>query len=459
MTTDTAPPPPPVDVLRDDLLDAARRGDADAIDDVLSSLSVSDQAFALAHLDADDVPVVVAAMDADDAADVIENLPEPQAAGIVAALAPSDAAAILMEMPSDDRADVVGDLSDADAAAILRELPRSDAAEIRELAAYADDVAGGLMNRELIRVRHDIPIHRAVDVIRGSIERLHDTDVRYAYVVDDDGRLVGVLPMHNLLLVRRDAIVRDVMIADPLSVRDDAPLAELVDLFDSHAFLGVPVVDAAGRLVGVVHRESVDHESERAAENDYLKSQGIVGEELRTMPLMLRARRRLSWLSVNVLLNFGAAAVIALFQDTLQSVIALAVFLPIISDMSGCSGNQAVAVSMRELSLGLIRPTDALRVWLQEVSVGAINGAVLGGLVAIAAVVFDGNPYLGLVVGVALMLNTIVAVSIGGTVPLLVKRLGFDPAIASGPLLTTVTDMCGFFLVLGTATLLLDRLV
>ena len=249
------------------------------------------------------------------------------------------------------------------------------------------------------------------------------------------------------------------MIREPISFIDSTPLDDLIEFFDTHDFLGVPVIDKDGTLKGVVHREAVDYAAARATESDYLKSQGIVGgEELRTMPLWLRARRRLSWLSINVVLNIGAASVIALFQDTLQSVIALAVFLPIISDMSGCSGNQAVAVSMRELSLGLVRPTEMMLVWLKEVYVGLINGAVLGLLVAIAAILFNGNPYLGLVVGVALFANTIIAVSIGGTVPLLLKRLGFDPAVASGPLLTTVTDMCGFFLVLGMATLLLSKL-
>ena len=177
------------------------------------------------------------------------------------------------------------------------------------------------------------------------------------------------------------------------------------------------------------------------------------------MPLWHRASRRLSWLSVNIVLNIIAASVIAFYQETLASVIALAVFLPIISDMSGCSGNQAVAVSMRELSLGLVRPTELIRVWLKELSAGVINGGVLGLLVAIVAVLWKGNPYLGVVVGVSLFANTVIAVSIGGTVPLILKRFGFDPAVASGPLLTTVTDMCGFFLVLGLATLMLPLLL
>ena len=139
--------------------------------------------------------------------------------------------------------------------------------------------------------------------------------------------------------------------------------------------------------------------------------------------------------------------------------IALAVFLPIISDMSGCSGNQAVAVSMRELTLGLIGPSSALRVWLKEVAVGLINGVALGLLVGGAAWLWKGNVWLGVVVGGALTINTMVAVSVGGCVPLLLKRFGLDPALASGPILTTVTDMCGFLLALGFATALLPRLV
>jgi magnesium transporter len=156
----------------------------------------------------------------------------------------------------------------------------------------------------------------------------------------------------------------------------------------------------------------------------------------------------LAWLSVNIVLNIIAASVIAFYQDILAAVIALAVFLPIISDMSGCSGNQAVAVSMRELSLGLLRPSEVRRVWLKEVSVGWINGIALGAVIAAVAWLWQGNA----------MLNTVVAVSIGGTVPLLLRRWGVDPALASGPILTTVTDMCGFFLLLSIAAAVLPSL-
>lgn len=443
-----------------EMLRIADEGNATELEGYVSSLSTSDQALALSRLDPSETELVLQTLDPNNAADLISHLSETQAAQTVGTLEPQSAATIIQELPSDEQADVLGDLDSSQAEAILESFPDEQATAVRELASYQDNVAGGLMVSELLRFEPGMTVSDVIDQLSQHQEDLHDYDVRYGYVCDDQGKLVGVLPMRNLLFVKRASKVEDLMVRDPMSVNDLTPLDDLIEFFDSHAFLGVPVVDGAGVLKGVIHRTAVDHATVLATESDYMKSSGIVGgEELRTMPLWLRSRRRLSWLSINILLNIGAASVIALFQDTLESVIALAVFLPIISDMSGCSGNQAVAVSMRELSLGLVRPAELMLVWLKELGVGLINGSVLGFLVAIAAILFNGNPYLGLVVGVALFVNTIIAVSIGGTVPLLLKRMGFDPAVASGPLLTTVTDMCGFLLVLGLATLMLSKLV
>jgi magnesium transporter len=246
---------------------------------------------------------------------------------------------------------------------------------------------------------------------------------------------------------------------EPVVVPVDMELGDLEDLFEKHPFLGLPVVESDGRLAGVVSRTAVMDASRERLESDAMKLQGVVGDELRSMPLLLRSRRRLAWLSANILLNVLAATVIASYEETLAAVIALAFFLPMVSDMSGCSGNQAVAVTMRELSLGLVRPIDVFRVWVKEASVGAINGIVLGLLIGVVAWVWMDNSALGLVIGAALAINTVIAVSIGGVVPLIVKRLGQDPAAASGPLLTTITDIAGFFLVLSIATLMMPALV
>jgi magnesium transporter len=314
---------------------------------------------------------------------------------------------------------------------------------VTEFLAYA----GGASVAEVVE---DLRVHAA---------EYRDYVVQYLYVVDHDERLEGVLRMRDLLLAPRETPVRELALTAPVRVRDDATLDELRDFFARHHWFGVPVVDADGRLLGLVRRSDVEQALEERLSADYLKSQGIAGgEELRSMPLGLRSRRRLGWLSVNIVLNVLAASVIAFYQDTLDAVITLAVFLPIISDMSGCSGNQAVAVSLRELSLGLVRPRDAARVWFDEVSVGLINGAALGVLLALVALAWQGNAWLGAVVGAALAANTVLAVSIGGTLPLIIRRLGKDPALASGPILTTITDTCGFLLVLGLATRLLPQL-
>jgi magnesium transporter len=212
-------------------------------------------------------------------------------------------------------------------------------------------------------------------------------------------------------------------------------------------------------LLGAISRSAFADELRDRSDIDQLKRQGIIDDELRSMPLAVRSRRRLSWLSVNIVLNIAAASVIAMYEETIAAVIALAVFLPIVSDMSGNSGFQSAAVSMRELALGVIKPTEFFRVWRKEVGVGVINGVALGVMLGIAAWIWKGNPWLGLVVGGALALNTLVAVLIGGCAPLALKHFNYDPAVASGPILTTITDMVGFFLVLSIAAAAMPLLI
>jgi magnesium transporter len=298
-----------------------------------------------------------------------------------------------------------------------------------------------------------------LDDLRHQGEIYSDYDIQYAYVVSDSGRLIGVLRLRDLLMAPRSKSIREVMVKKPLSVHAQMSLRDLKEFFRQYAFLGVPVVNDDGQLVGVVRSASVREAANRQNNQLFLKFAGIVGgEEYRSMSLIKRSSRRLSWLSINIVLNIIAASVIALYQDTLERAIVLAVFLPIISDMSGCSGNQAVAVSIRELTLGLVRPKELLRVLTKESAIGLVNGLVLGLLLGAAAFLWKGNPWLGLIVGGALAANTVLAVSFGGLVPLILRGMRTDPALASGPLLTTVTDMCGFFFVLSFASVLLPRL-
>jgi len=428
------------------------QSDSEQLKAFLDGLPPVEVARAVSNLDDDHRGQLLAAVEPDLAATFMEQIPDAQAVDAIERLEPQVAADILHEMSSAGRADLLGDVDDPVAEAILDEMGSGEAAATRTLREYADDVAGGLMSLEYLAYRASQTVGDALADMRGNAETYRDFVVQYAFVTSDEGRLVGVLRLRDLVFAPPETPLREIMNTEPLTLSALAPLDEVRAFFDSNSLYGVPVVDAGGMLVGLIHRSAVGEALAERNESDFLKAQGIVGgEELRTMPLMQRSRRRLAWLSVNIVLNVIAASIIAFYQETLTAVIALAVFLPIISDMSGCSGNQAVAVSMRELSLGLLRPSEMMRVWLKEISIGWINGFALGSLVALLAWLWQGNAVLGLVVGGAMMLNTVIAVSIGGTVPLLLRRMGVDPALASGPILTTVTDMCGFFLLLSIA--------
>lgn len=441
------------------LVDAIHGGDAESIEQALDRLEPREVARAVCELTDADQAAMFATLAPEEAAEVLDDIPDVEVVEAVSLLPAETAAAILRELPSDEQADLVAALGAEEAEAILAAMDPVEAERIAELAAYPADTAGGLMATEVVALRQTATVTKTLDRFRKDAERLRRLDVQYAYVTEKPRKLIGVLRLRDLLLANGDEKLGDLMIANPLSVRADADLVELRALFDEHPFLGVPVLDEAGVLLGVVSREAVDDATQDQAESDFRRSLGLVEEEIRSLPTLRRSRLRLSWLTVNILLNVVAASVIASYQGTLEKVIALAVFLPIISDMSGCSGNQAVAVSMRELSLGLIEPFEVLRVWFKEATVGLLNGGALGGLIGVVAWVYTGNPWLGLTVGAALGLNTLVAVLIGGALPLLLKLRGVDPALASGPILTTVTDMFGFFLVLSIATALLPRLV
>ena len=439
------------DLLQDDKTQNA--------DEALDRLSPSMRLMVLSRLDSGLRRRLIESVDPEDAAEYLHEIPEIQALRLLKRITPSKAAAILEELPKDEQADFVGEMSESQQDSILSEMPRENAAEVRELIAYEDEEAGGIMIVDYVWVGETETVADVVSHLQNNADQFSDFDVQYVYVVNNQQHLKGVLRLRDLVLSPQSTPIAKLMIQNPLSVDDHMPLRDLHHFFVEHNYVGVPVIDRNLKMVGVLRRGDVEEAmSDRYAE-DYLKSQGIVNEELRTMPLGLRARRRLAWLSINILLNIVAASVIAFYQDTLSQVIALAVFLPIISDMSGCSGNQAVAVSMRELSLGLVNPKEVLRVWMKEISVGLINGFALGLLIALVALLWQGNPWLGIVVGLAMMLNTIVAVSLGGTLPLIMRQFKLDPALASGPILTTVTDMCGFFLVLSCASLLIDKLV
>jgi magnesium transporter len=330
-----------------------RSGDAKQLSRFVDALSPAETARAVSRLDEETRGTLLLLLTPGEAAEVLHEIPDSQAADLIEDIRPEAAAAIMDQMPSDEQADILADVDAHDAEAILKAMPSKRASATRKLLAYPEDTAGGIMTTEYLCYREEMTVAEILEDLHIHNQEYSDYEVQYAYIVSKRGLLRGVLLMRDLLLSARGKKVGSIMIANPVHVLDSTPLEDLIQLFDQHTYLGVPVTDKAGHLLGIVRRGQVMEASGHRAEKSFLQVSGIVGgEEFRSMPLLNRSFRRLSWLSINIFLNIIAASVIAFYQDTLSAVIALAVFLPIISDMSGCSGNQAVAVSIRELTLG-----------------------------------------------------------------------------------------------------------
>lgn len=424
----------------------------------IGSLTATELALAVSRLSQEDHTRLLGLLSPRDAADLIDQIDDIHAVDLIEDLPPAEAAAIVDQLNSDAQADLLGDLKNEEAEAILEAMPDEAAEGVRQLMQYPDETAGGIMLTEFVAFPGGYSVQDVIEDLRNRHEEYTRYDVQYLYVTDGT-KLSGVLRLRDVLMALPGQRLTEIMATDPVRVNVLTSLEQMRDLFETHTYLGLPVTKEGGELVGVVRGADVQGKLTEQTESEFRKASGIVGgEELRSMPVLKRSSRRLSWLSVNVLLNILAASVIALYMDTLEEAIILAVFLPIISDMSGCSGNQAVAVSIRELSLGLVRPGEILRVLFKEASVGLMNGLVLGALLACATLLWKGNPYLGLIVGTALAANTLLSVCLGGSIPLALRAIKADPALASGPMLTTITDMCGFFLLFSLAQLVLPKL-
>ncbi len=463
-TADTAPQFQEHDASRrpwEELQEIIVGGNPDKLETFFKSLPAGEIARAISRLEDEDQTQLMQLLSPETAAELIEEVPDVQAAELIERLQPDDAAAIFNELESDHQADLLGDLSRGDAEAILAAMDPEEASQARELAGYDPDTAGGLMITEFLQYADGQTVEDVLNDLRANAEEYADYDVQYAFVVAaDSGALIGVLRLRDLLLAKSKRPIAELMIRQPHAVRVEDSLDLLAQFFDRHHYFGVPVVDAQGRLVGVIRKSDVEEALTGRADTNAMRLQGIIsGEELRTMPLWTRSRGRLIWLLINMLLNLAAVSVIAAYEETLAAVITLAVFLPLISGIGGNAGVQAIAVSIREMSLGLLKPHELLWVATKEGSIGVINGIVLGLAVGLAAWAWQQNAWLGLVVGAAMTINSVIAVVVGGLMPLMLKRFGCDPALAAGPVLTTLTDMTGFLLVLSFATAILPKLI
>ncbi|WP_236025235.1 magnesium transporter [Arenibaculum pallidiluteum] len=372
---------------------------------------------------------------------------------VVEQLEPRELAAAVAELESDDAVDLIGDLDDEARRAVLENLPAEARAQVEEGLTYPEYSAGRLMQRDLVAVPQFWTVGKVLDYLRAAGDDLPE-DFFDIFIVDPLHRLIGSVPLSRVMRSKRSVKVEDIATEDIYKVPVAMDQEEVAFLFRQYALVSAPVVDAKGRLLGVIMVDDVVDVIDEEAEDDLFKLAGV-GETDLNRPVPKTARARFPWLSVNVLTAFVASTVIGIFEGTIEKIVALAVLMPIVASMGGNAGMQTLTVVVRGLATRELSEANSLRVLGREAAVGVINGVFFALVVGGIAAAWFREPMLGVVIGAAMIVNLFFAAIAGALIPLGLARIGVDPAVASSVFLTTVTDVVGFMAFLGLATVIL----
>jgi magnesium transporter len=414
------------------------------------SLEPADQAQALEKLSEEERDHIFANLDTETRASILEELPEDEAVELIEELSPAGIAEILDETSHDVAADILNHLSEEQAISALKQMEEAD--DVRSLLQYPPETAGGLMNTIDFVVKKDQTAAQVIQAIRES--GVDANTPYYLYVTDDHGKLVGVIGLRSLIVSSPEAKVEEFMVSDVLKVKALADQEEVAQMMKRYRLALLPVVDDDDHLLGAIFSDDIAYILEEEATEDMFKLANISDTDIQVWsPVGFSIKGRLPWLVINLLTAFLAATVVYFFEETIQRAAVLAAFLGIVAGQGGNNGSQTVAILIRGIALGQVEWKDIKDVLRKEFLVCALNGVVIGAAVGLGAWVWQGNPYLGVVVALAMVMNMVASGIAGTIIPLSLKRMGFDPAAASQIFLTTVTDCLGFGLTLGLATL------
>ena len=412
-----------------------------------------------------------------DLADRLQRLSLEEAQRILAELPPTLAARVLAELEHDRQhellktlpvqkltpllyellpnvvADLVPALPPPVRRATLDALSTEQRQRVQALLRYAPDTAGGIMSDRFITLREDITVEEVRELLRAHAQEERTQDVAYLYVTDAAQRLVGIVSLRDLVFRRAERRMSEIMNRDVKFVRAEDDQEKTAQQFEHYHYLGLPVLDKEGRLVGVVKASDALEVAQAEATEDMQLMVGLSGEERALTPWQTAVRRRLPWLYINLATAFLAAFVVGLFESTIAKWTALAVFLPVIAGQGGNAGMQTLTIIVRDLALGEISPGEGRRALFKELVLGLVNGLAVGVVVGLIGWWWKGSVILGVVACAALVLNQLSAAFAGVAIPFGLKALRVDPALASSIFVTTVTDVAGFFFFLGLAVL------
>lgn len=362
---------------------------------------------------------------------------------------------LLAALPHNVAADLLPALPPTARRTVLDALPAEQRRRVQALLRYAPDTAGGIMSDRFIALRDDMTVEQVREVLRAHAQEERTEDVAYLYVSDTGQRLVGIVSLRDLVFSRSERRLSEIMNRDVKFVRVTDDQEKVAQQFEHYHYLGLPVLDDGGRMLGIVKASDAMEIVAQEATEDMQLMVGLSGEERALTPWRTSIGRRLPWLFINLATAFLAGAVVSLFEGTIAKWTALAIFLPIVAGQGGNAAMQTLTVIIRDMALGELSPGEGRKALLKEMILGLLNGLAIGLVVGIVGYLWQGSLLLGVVVGIAMLLNLLAAALSGVLIPFGLKFCKVDPALASSIFVTTVTDVAGFFFFLGLAALAL----
>ena len=436
------------------LQELIEKRDIDKIKLFLNELYSADIAYFIDQLDNEDGVFVFHLLEPESQGEVFLEIDDASRSRILETLTPENLIAIIKEQESDIATDILSHIESGSISHILSHLPLIERRRITELLSYAENTAGALMAKEFVEVLEKDTVKKAIQTIR-NISNYTD-DIYMVFIVDEEGKYKGHIDLRKLILAKPQTKLSHIMETELLPIPHDMDQEEIANFFTRYDFISAPVVDSRGVLVGRITVDDILDVIQQEASEDILRMGGVSGDETLGTPIPLASSKRILWLSINLATAFLASFVVSMFSGTIEKVVILAALMPIVAGMGGNAATQTMALIIRNIALGELTFINGWRAIRREFMIGLLNGLSLGVLTGGIIYLFTNNkPALGLVMGTAIFMNMIVAATFGAVVPILLKRIKVDPAIASAIFVTTFTDVLGFLTFLGLATIFL----
>ena len=437
----------------DRLSEALDSGTQHQVRHLLKSLSAAEIGDLLESLPITKRLAVWELTDPDLDGDVLVEVNDEVRVSLIRDTAPQDLIAAVDDLDLDDLADILDDLPDAVTSEVLRSLDRQDRDRLAQVLSYPEDSAGGLMDPDVLTIRPDVTLDVVLRFlrVRGELPEVFDL----LFVVDRQGRYLGSLKLSDLLTGDLASTVADLMDTTAITIPVDLHESQVATEFEHHDLVTAPVIDADQHLLGWISVDDVVDVIRDEADHTVLTMAGLDEEEDMFAPIVQSARRRWVWLAVNLITAFLAAFVLYAFEPTLDQIVATAVLFPIVMSMGGIAGTQTLTLMVRGMATGQVSASNTTALLRKELAVGLLNGIVFSVVIAAIAIIWYEDIPLGLVMGAAILLNLMAGALAGALVPVLLKRMSIDPALAGGVVLTTVTDVIGIVAFIGLATFIL----